>query len=349
MTPRWQWLVWATAFAAATALLVPLRGTLSDVYVVLAYLLIVQVAAARGGRRVGVAFAVAAFLAFDFFFIPPFNTFAVGSPLGWVLLFSFLATSLVIAQLLHQARAESSRAARLAHAEKAKDAVLASVSHDLRTPLTTIKSLAHELAEQGDERAMVIEEEADRMTRFVSDLLDLSRIASGAPLDIQANEAEDLLGAVAQRVAGRLDGRELRISHDTGEALLFGRFDFAQTLRAVVNLVENAAKYSPTGTPIDVAVLREGPMLVFRVSDRGPGIPHDDRARMFEPFYRGDAKRDRRDGTGLGLSIARGIAVAQGGSLDFTPREGGGSVFTLRVPAMDLSALAATASPRVPA
>jgi len=337
---RFDWLMWPALLALATAVLVPFRGSISDVYVVLSYLLVVQFAAAREGRRMAVVMAVLAFLAFDWFFVPPFGTFVVASPLGWVLLMAFLATSLVVAQLLHQARSESVRAAQLQESQKAKDAVLASVSHDLRTPLTTIKSLAHEMAEQGDDRAMVIEQEADRLTRFVTDLLDLSRIASGMPLDIQPNEAEDLLGAVAQSVTGQLAGRELRVSPDPGEAILIGRFDFPQTLRALANLVENAAKYSSAGTPIDLTVRRIGDALAFTVADRGPGVPEVERDRIFQAFYRRtDIPRDASS-TGLGLSIARGIAEAQGGTLVHEPREGGGSVFSLRVPAMDITALA---------
>src|SRR5262249_51405201 len=109
--------------------------------------------------------------------------------------------------------ADADRAGVLQEAHRVKDAVLASVSHDLRTPLTTIKGLAHEIARGGDDRAEIIEEEADRLNRFVAQMLDLSRLSSGAAVvDIQANEAEDLLGAAAQQVSGRLNGRELRIS-----------------------------------------------------------------------------------------------------------------------------------------
>ncbi len=156
--------------------------------------------------------------------------------------------------------ADAERAQLLQEAHRAKDAVLASVSHDLRTPLTTIKGLAHEIAAGGDDRADVIEEEADRLTRFVAQMLDLSRIATGvAAPNIQPNEAEDLLGAAAQQVSGRLAGRELRVTTDTSEALLFGSFDFSETLRAVVNLIDNAAKYSPPGTPIDLSATLEVP------------------------------------------------------------------------------------------
>jgi two-component system sensor histidine kinase KdpD len=231
--------------------------------------------------------------------------------------------------------AEAERAATLQEAHRVKDAVLASVSHDLRTPLTTIKGLAHEIAQDGDDRADVIEEEADRLNTFVAQMLDLSRIAIGAAVtDVQANEAEDLLGAAAQQVAGRLGGRELRINVSSDEPLLFGRFDFAQTLRALVNLIENAAKYSPPSATIELSAQREGPWLAFSVADRGPGVPQSERDRIFEPFYRRLSTAPDVGGVGLGLSIARGIAEAQGGSVVFADRPGGGSVFSLRVPAM---------------
>jgi len=236
--------------------------------------------------------------------------------------------------------AEAERAVALQESHRAKDAVIASVSHDLRTPLTTIKALAHEITQSGDDRAAIIEEEADRLNAFVAQMLDLSRIATGAAVsDIQPNEAEDLLGAAAQQVAGRLDGRELRIQVESGDVLLFGRFDFAQTLRALVNLIENAAKYSPVGSPIELTARHDGPWLAFVVADRGPGIPAAERERVFEPFYRRPAQPPDVGGVGLGLSIARGIAEAQGGSLALTNRPGGGSVFTLRVPAMALADL----------
>ncbi len=236
--------------------------------------------------------------------------------------------------------AEAERAAVLQEAHRAKDAVLASVSHDLRTPLTTIKGIAHEIAAAGDERAEVIEEEADRLNAFVAQMLDLSRIAAGtAASDVQANEAEDLLGAAAQQTSGRLAGRELRIAVSSDDAFLFGRFDFAQTLRALVNLIDNAAKYSPADAPIDLGAAREGRMLVFSVADRGPGVPPAERERMFEAFYRPTDSQPDVGGTGLGLSIARGIARAQGGDVTFAERPGGGSVFRLSVPAINVAEL----------
>ena len=339
-------LTWSAAFVAVTAVMVGVRGRLDRVHVTLAYLLIVQLASAQAGRALGMTLALLSFLAFNFFFIPPFGTLAIANPLDWLVLAAFLITSLISAQLLYRARAlgaererlsaASERADTLEQSNRMKDEALAMVSHDLRTPLTTIKGLAHEIADAGDERAEVIEEEADRLNAFVGKLLDLSRVTMGtAALDIQPNEAEDLLGAAAQQAQGF--GRELTFHIEPSDSMLFGKFDFVQSLRVLVNLIDNAAKYSPPDAPIDVGARRVGGELCFWVGDRGPGIRAEDRNRIFEPFFRRRVDNTDSAGAGLGLSIAKSIAEAQGGRLTFAPREGGGSLFTLTIPAIDLT------------
>jgi two-component system sensor histidine kinase KdpD len=355
--PLREWLIWFGVLAVVTIAMLAVRQRLNEAHVALAYLLVVQGGSARGGRPLGIALACAAFITFDVLFLPPFGMLTIDNPLNWLVLMAFLGTGILSAQLLYRAQteadaareraaeidrlsaervrlaAEAERAVVLQQEHQTKDAIIASMSHDLRTPLTTIKGLAHEIAESGDERAEVIEEEADRLNIFVAQILDLSRIAAGTGVpDIQPNEAEDLLGAASQQVAGRLNGRELRIEVGGEEPLLFGKFDFAQTLRALVNLIENAAKYSPRGTPIDLSARRDGPWLVFAVADRGPGVPADERERIFEPFYRRRTTEPDVGGAGLGLSIARGIAEAQEGGVSYAEREGGGSVFSIRVP-----------------
>jgi len=222
----------------------------------------------------------------------------------------------------------------LREADRLKDALIASVSHDLRTPLTTIKALAHDLRESGDHRAVTIEEEADRLNRLVADLLDLSRLqAGGVHLHVELNAVDDLVGTLVQRVSGALGRRELQVMLDENGTLLLGRFDLAQSLRVLVNLVENAYKYAPAGTPIEVRAWRDGSFVALAVSDRGPGIPPDEQARIFEPFYRPPGRTPDVGGAGLGLAIARRLAEAQGGTLTYADRAGGGSVFTLRLPA----------------
>jgi len=237
--------------------------------------------------------------------------------------------------------AEAEHAQALREADRLKDALLASVSHDLRTPLTAIKALAHDIAAAGDERAAVIEQQADRLNEMVADLLDLSRLnAGGIAMRPEINTAEDLVGAAIQQVAGALDGREVRTALDLAQPVPVGRFDFVHSLRILVNLIDNAAKYSPRASPIDLEVGKDGAMLSIAVLDRGPGVPAPERERIFEPFYRPAGVAPDARGSGLGLAIARRLAEAQGGSLAYADRPGGGSAFTLRLPAASLAALA---------
>jgi two-component system sensor histidine kinase KdpD len=237
--------------------------------------------------------------------------------------------------------AEAQHAEALRETDALKDALLASVSHDLRTPLTTIKALAHDLAvdaDVADDRAATIEEEADRLNRFVGDLLDLSRVqASTARAEVEANEAEDLVGAALQRAAGALGDRPVHVTLDPTQAVLIGRFNFSDALRALVNLLDNAAKHTPSASPIELDVRRDGAMIAFAVRDHGPGVAAAEVERIFAPFYRPPGVAPDTGGAGLGLSIARSLAEAQGGTVTYAPRPGGGSVFTLHVPLWDQS------------
>jgi two-component system sensor histidine kinase KdpD len=337
---RSRGVAWSLSFASlavAAAILFAFRDNLDKVHVALVFLLVVLASSASGGRVLGVAIAFAAFIIFDWFFLPPYNTLLLRNPLDWVVLVSFLITSFVAAELLYRARAERAaveRAEALREADKLKDALLASLSHDLRTPLTTIKGLAHELQPLGDERTMIIEEQADRLNRLVTDLLDVARLDGGAlPLDIQVNAADDLLGAVVQHVSGRPDRNRLKVALDDPSSLSLGRFDFVHSLRILANLVDNALKYAPVDTPIEVTGGLDNGEIVFRVADRGAGIPASERDRMFTPFYRPAGRVPDAGSAGLGLSIAHRLAEVQSGTLRYSDRHGGGSVFELRLPA----------------
>lgn len=327
------WAGWLAGLVAVTGGLLALRPHLNNADVALAYLVVVVVGGARSGRAVGFTLAGFAFAFFDWYFVPPYGTLSVAKSNDWIVLIAFLATSVIVTQLFERARheADAARSARM------RESIVASVSHDLRTPLTAIKALAHDLAATGDERAELIEAEADRLTVLVSDLLDFSRINSGTmPLSIEANEAEDLVGAALQQVAAAASGRTINVGLDPANPLLFGRFDFANTLRVLVNLLDNALKYSAPDTVIDLSVKREGPWLSFVVLDRGYGVAEEERERIFDAFYRPEGVAPDAKGAGLGLSIARALAEVQGCTLEYSPREGGGSVFTLRVPAIDV-------------
>jgi two-component system sensor histidine kinase KdpD len=231
---------------------------------------------------------------------------------------------------------EAKHARELREANRAKDEVLASVSHDLRTPLTTIKLMAQSAAARGEPTAHAIEEQADRLAQLVTNVLDLSRIrAGGVSLDIELNTAEDLIGAAINRSEGIVRDRRIVTQVDLNEPALAGQFDFVQSLRIVGNLLDNALRYSPPGGVVELATFRDGLSLAIRVSDRGPGVPLAERDRIFEPFYRPRSEAPDAGHAGLGLSIAKRLAELQGGTLDYTARDEGGSVFTLRLPAAE--------------
>jgi len=348
--------LWTALASVVTLALWAYRDVLDQAHIALAYLLVVLGGSAREGRIVGLLMSLLCFVLFNFFLLPPLYTFHIADPLEWWILLSFLITGAVAAELLHReqrAVALAEQRAReierlgkqarhveaLREADRLKDAMLANVSHDLRTPLTSIRATAAEMRAQGSESGAIIEEEAERLSRFVTDLLDLSQIRAGAlPMEPALNAAEDLVGAALERVRALPGATAIRVGLPPGSAVPVGRFDFVQALRALVNLLENALRHSPPDTAVEVELFRRDGTLVFEVRDRGPGIPESDRERLFEPFQRGSAQ-GRRHGTGLGLAIARGTARALGGDVEYRPRHGGGSVFSLTLPAEDLPGL----------
>ncbi len=342
-------LAWSTVLLVVTVVLRATRGDTNQANVVLAYLLVVLGASVSGGRVLGLTLACAAFLLIDFFFQLPYDLLAVSKALDWVILVAFLVTAIVATQLLELVRAESvererlaaeaEHAAALREADRMKDVLLASVSHDLRTPLTTIKALAQNAALRGDESARVIEEQADRLSRLVGNLLDLSRLKGGRfPVSPELNMAEDLVGAAVRQISGLLNGRRVVPAVDTTGPALAGQFDFVQSLRILSNLLENALRHAPAGSIVELGVERAGAFLLFTVSDRGPGVAAEDRERIFELFYRAEPSSPDDGRAGLGLAIARRLAELQGGALEYAPRPGGGSNFILRLPATEILA-----------
>ncbi len=210
-----------------------------------------------------------------------------------------------------------------------KTALLRSVSHDLRSPLTAIRAAAAGLSsgsiDEADraELASVVETEAERLTRLVDNLLDLSRVQSGQ-LEPRADwtSAEELVEEAVSSSgvpAARLD---VRVESD----LPLFEADAGQIERALANVLENSARYAGDD-PVVVTAKRSGEDITFRVSDHGPGIAREELERIFEPFHSGES-----GGTGLGLAIARGFVEANGGSLRAQSLPGQGATFVLRLP-----------------
>ncbi|WP_267243716.1 ATP-binding protein [Streptomyces sp. PR69] len=229
---------------------------------------------------------------------------------------------------------EAERARELAEGNRIRTALLAAVSHDLRTPLAAIKAAVSSLRsgdvawsdEDEAELLAAIEEGADRLDCLVGNLLDMSRLQTGTvtPL-IRETDLDEVVPMALAGVSS--DSVEL----DIPETLPMVAVDRGLLERSVANVVENAVKYSPPGTPVTVAASVLGERVELRVADRGPGVPDDAKERIFEPFQRyGDAPRGA--GVGLGLAVARGFAEAMGGTLSAEDTPGGGMtmVLTLR-------------------
>ncbi|HZR98841.1 MAG TPA: ATP-binding protein [Chloroflexota bacterium] len=224
----------------------------------------------------------------------------------------------------------------LRRAEQLYATLLSSVSHDLRTPLTSIKAAVTSLLDEGvdwrggDRQTLLrtIDEETDRLTRFVARLLDLSRIEAGMLQPLRDwHDVEEILAGVVER----LDPSGARVRLAVPDALPLARVDYVMVEQIVTNLLDNALKYSPATAPVDVTAGVARGQLCIEVADRGPGVAPSEAARIFDKFYRA-AQGDGAPGTGLGLAIARGLAQAHGGDVTCAPRPEGGSLFAVRLP-----------------
>ncbi|MBJ7417403.1 MAG: GAF domain-containing protein, partial [Niveispirillum sp.] len=215
--------------------------------------------------------------------------------------------------------------------ERLRSAMLTSLSHDLRTPLAAIIGTVTGLkAGQGRlepaETASMLDTlhgEAERMARFVRNLLDMTRLEAGA-LDLKREPIDlaDVVSGAVRRAGPVLTGHMIDIRMPGDLPLVQG--DHLLLEQALFNLLDNAGKYAPHGTAVRIQALRDAAHVKLRVEDEGPGIPEEARVRIFDKFFRVEAKDHRTAGTGLGLAIARGFVEAMGGTLTARDRADGG-------------------------
>ncbi|HKX29020.1 MAG TPA: DUF4118 domain-containing protein, partial [Blastocatellia bacterium] len=363
--------------ALVTVALSPFDRRLSPTTTALALLLVVLLTATRWGSGPALMAALLGVACFNFFFLPPIHTFTISDPQNWVALAAFLITAVTAGELSARARrrAEEAEAGRreierlyleyqsvselakqaeiLAQSEQLKSALLDAVTHDLRTPLTSIKASVTTLLAEHDLEQMVrldpegrhellavINEETDRLTRFVENMVELARLEAGA-LQLRRRWAsiEEIVGMALERArALTADHRlELVLGRELPAACVEARL-IAEVL---YSLIDNATKYSPPGTEIRVlAESTAGELIQISVEDRGPGIAPELRELVFDKFYRategGAASLGRPKGLGMGLSIARGIVLAHGGRIwiEGVP-EGGGTRVAFTIPIGD--------------
>lgn len=234
------------------------------------------------------------------------------------------------------ARAFNEMAAELAETDRHRRDLVANVSHELRTPITALQvqleNLVDGVSEPDPATFRVMLAQVERLGRLVKQLLDLSRLESGAvPLDRSEFRVEPLLSHAVREQ--QLQGVPVTVAVEVEPADLTADGDPERVHQVVANLLENAVRYTPSGGQVDVRARRSATGVVIEVIDEGPGIPDDERARVFDRFYRADAARAAQDGgAGLGLAIARWIVDLHGGEIHPEPREPHGCRMVVTLP-----------------
>ena len=237
------------------------------------------------------------------------------------------------ASLVEQAR----QAELLEATEKLQAALLNSISHDLRTPLVTITGALSSLEEgpllDDEIRRDLIEtarEEADRLNRLVGNLLNMTRLEAGAMhIHPESCDVQDLIGSVLEQFGARLENRSVKINLADNLPLI--QLDFVLVGQVLVNVIDNALKYSPPNSSIDIHAKIVNNKLQISIADRGVGIPKGDLERVFDKFYRVQ-RPDNVSGTGLGLSISKGITEVHGGKIWAENRGRGGTIIKVEFP-----------------
>lgn len=236
----------------------------------------------------------------------------------------------------HRLNEISEKAKLLAESERLSKTLLDSMSHEIRTPIAAIKSATGNLAElhDGDTRLrddMIaeIQEATERLNRLVGNVLEATRLESGA-LRPRTNECDvgELIHGVLEQMEKELGAHKVTVRIQP--ALPVVQMDFVMMQQVLANLLSNSALHTPAGTSIEVEARLEDTALILIVADRGPGIPADSLARVFDKFYR--VPNSRTGGTGLGLSLVKGFVEAQGGRVSVQNRQGGGAAFAIRLP-----------------
>jgi K+-sensing histidine kinase KdpD len=378
-----------TGIAAVTVLLKLLGDHINSTTVALGLLLVVLFVATRWGSRPAILASLLGVLSINFFYLPPVGRLTIDDPDNWIALFAFIVTAVTAGQLwahakrrneeaiagrreierlyteLQEAFERASQAKALEQSERLKSALLDAVTHDLRTPLTSIKAsvttLIDDMAAANGHQEIVsldvegrremldiIDEETDRLNRFIEGLVEMARIEAGEMhLRRRWGSVEEIVAAALKRASSYT--RNHRIQVRVEEELPNVRVDDRAVAEVLYTLLDNAAKYSPAGTTINVeASCTDNREIEFIVEDEGPGIPVELRERVFDKFFRairdGDISTHQPSGTGMGLAIAKGIVEAHGGRIwieDGSDNHGSRFIVTLGIGDNDEAALEA--------
>jgi two-component system sensor histidine kinase KdpD len=327
---------------AVTFTLEPFHQTLSSTTIALAFLLIVLFSATFFGRNPALLSSFIAMLCFNYFFLPPVHTWTISESQNLIAWGAFTITAIIAGELSAYARRRAREAERLyeelqaafetasqtkalKQSEKLKTALLDAVTHDLRTPLTSIKASVTMLLEENSEEAIhitlerasrhelleVINEETDRLNNFVESMVEVAKLESG-DFNLRKTEAD-----VSEIIEKTLQRAEKITAHHQVKLNLSNKLqpilvDKKAISEAIYNLLENAVKYSPKNSIIEISVKIIGDNLQISVEDEGKGIAQSECEKVFQKFYRGDKKVK---GFGMGLAIVRGIVEAHNGNV----------------------------------
>lgn len=325
-----------------TLILAPFREHINATTIALALLLIVLLIATIFGSRPAFLASLLGVFSFNFFFLPPVYTLTITDPQNWIALFAFLAVAITVGQLsakvkkraeeserlyreLQRAFEKASRAEAFRQGEKLKSALLDAVTHDLRTPLTSIKASVTMLIEEQEENSIhvtleregrgelleVINEETDRLNTFVESMVEMARLEAGAMnwRKIQTS-VEEIISNSLQRAESFTAHHKIEIKAEENLPAL--SVDSKAISEVVYNLLDNAAKYSPVNSTIEISIRRDSAKILFSVEDEGSRIAETEREKVFQKFYRADRTAK---GFGMGLAIVRAIIEAHNGKI----------------------------------
>jgi K+-sensing histidine kinase KdpD len=339
----WRGYAWSIAAIAPFITLSSLvRGSLQLSELVMINLLPVVVISTQFGFGPSLLAAALSALCFDFFFIPPVFTFASSDLKSLVTLLVMVIVAVVISGLTQRTRRQqrTAQARELQiETERMRSSLLSAVSHDLRTPLATIFGAGTELLEDGAELApaeregliQAIVEEAAHLDQLVTNLLEVARL-DGGPIAIRRRPEplDEVVEAALSRLRGRLGDRSVRSR--VPEQIPMVPIDAMLIQQVLVNLLENALRYTADGSPLEIEATSSADLVTVEVRDRGPGIREEEAEQLFERFYRGHSHSAQDGGVGLGLTICRAIVQAHGGTIALVNRAQGGTIARLTLP-----------------
>lgn len=309
---------------------------------------VLMISIITAGWRYSVLASVISVLAFNFLFTVPRFTLRAYDPsypvtFGIMFLVALITGSL--ASKMKEYARESAQAAIRIEKEQLRADLLRSISHDLRTPLTSISGNASNLLFNESEfsqetRRQIygdIYDDSMWLIKLVENLLSVTRIEDGRmDLRMSAELMDEVIAEALRHTDRNRAGRKVEVSSD--EEFILGKMDARLIVQVVINLVDNAVKYTPDGAGIQIHTGKRDGMVVVSVSDTGPGIPDEQKPKVFDMFYTGTSRApDGRRSLGLGLGLCRSIILAHGGEIWVSDNKPQGAVFTFTLPAEEVT------------